>query len=90
MAWRKTRWDDESIEPEGFLGGTRVRLTYPDGNVVVGKLTVAPDLRPSRGITMVRITTPHTGDTYMDAAPADVEVWETDAFPTKDDAAHPG
>lgn len=78
--WRMTRWDDPAIEPEDFLGGTRVRLTYPDGNVVVGKLTVEPNLRATGAVTMVRVTTAHSGDTWMDAQPADVEVWESDAF----------
>lgn len=34
---------------------------------------------------MVRIITPHTGDTWMEVSLADVEVWVTEAF--DDDAA---
>ena len=82
MSWQRTNWHDPDIEAEDFLGGTRVRLTYPDGNVVIGKLTVAPNLRvgPSAGATMVRVTTPYSGDTWMDAGEADVEIWRSGAF----------
>lgn len=81
--WKKTRWVDPDIVPDDFLGGTRVRLTYPDGNVVVGKVTVEPGIHRvgARGeAVMARISTPHSGDTWMNVSEADLELWVSDAL----------
>lgn len=81
--WKSAKWTDGTIESDDFLGGTKVRLTYPDGNVVIGKITVEPNLRlaGARGeAIMARITTPHSGDTWMNVADADIQVWASDAF----------
>ena len=87
--WKKVTWASGGIETDALVGGTPVRLTYPDGNIVVGKVSVEPSLHQAgaRGeVIMARIVTPHCGDTFMNVAPADIEVWETDAF---DDATAP-
>jgi hypothetical protein len=79
--WKTARWTDESITEEELFGGTRVRLTFPDGSVIVGKVTVAPNLiSGGPGRTMVRVSTVFSGDTWVDAEHADVEVWESTAF----------
>ena len=81
MAWRSTTWTDEAIEADDFTGGTPVRLTYPDGNIVIGKLSVTPDIRTAgNGTVMARIVTPHSGDTWMSVGDADLEVWVGTAF----------
>jgi hypothetical protein len=80
VTWRKTTLRDGSLVAEEFVGGSTVRVTYPNGSVIVGKLTVNSVVRSGGGITMVRITTPHSGDTYMDVADADVEVWVASAL----------
>jgi len=80
MSWRKARWSDADIVEEEFLGGTRVRLSYPDGTVIIGKLTVAPNARHG----MLRVTTAWSGDTWFDVTEADLEVWESDAFDPPD------
>jgi hypothetical protein len=80
MTWRQTQWADPAIEPDDFLGGTRVRLTFPDGSIIIGKLTVEPQRRVGNGASMIRLITAHSGDTWVDAYDADVEVWVTEAF----------
>lgn len=82
MGWRKINWGDSAIEADDFIGGSRVRLTYADGNVVIGKLSIEPGShRAGRDVVMARIITPHSGDTWMNVASADVEVWQSDAWP---------
>lgn len=81
--WQRTAWTAENIESDDFYGGSKLRLTFPDGNVVIGKLTVEPNrhLAGARGeAIMARITTPHSGDTWMNVADADIDIWVTDAF----------
>ncbi len=79
--WRKTNWSDPDIKPEDFVGGSRVRLTYPDGSVVVGKLSVEPGgYRQNDQVVMARVMTSFSGDTWMNVHGADVEVWESDAL----------
>lgn len=82
--WRPTTWNSGDIEAEDFSGGTRIRLRYPDGSIVVGKLTVEPN-KPSAWkqndeCVMARIMTSFSGDTWMNVFGADVEVWESKAF----------
>jgi len=84
MAWQKAHWADPGIHNEELIGGTRVRLTFPDGAVVIGKLTVAPNLRAAGAITMVRLVTPWSGDIWIDAQEADVETWVSDSFTQPD------
>lgn len=87
--WKSTTWAGGSIETDDLVGGTKVRLVYPDGNVVIGKVSVEPNLHcaGARGeAVMARVVTPHSGDTWMNVADADIEVWETTAF---DDATAP-
>ena len=81
--WKSATWTGSDIETDDLVGGTKVRLTYPDGNVVVGKVSVEPNLHVAgaRGeAIMARIVTPHSGDTWMNVADADISVWVTDAF----------
>lgn len=81
--WKSATWSCSDIETDDLVGGTKVRLTYPDGNVVVGKVSVGPNLHiaGARGeAVMARIVTPHSGDTWMNVADADISVWVTDAF----------
>lgn len=81
MSWQATSWADPAITQDDLTGGTPVRLTYPDGNVVIGKVSMAPSLQNfGEGTVMARIVTPHSGDTWMNVGTADVEVWATDAF----------
>ncbi|SDH50619.1 hypothetical protein [Microbacterium sp. 77mftsu3.1] len=81
MAWIRTDWTNDDIVEDDFAGGTRLRLSFPDGSVVIGKLTVAPNLRPTRTSYMVRLMTSFSGDTWVHADEADVDIWVTDAFP---------
>lgn len=81
--WQRTRWTNDAITPDDFIGGTRLRLSYPDGNIVIGKLTVEPNLHLAGAngqAVMARIATPHSGDTWMNVQDADIEIWTTDAF----------
>lgn len=82
MAWIRTDWTNDDIVEDDFTGGTRLRLSFPDGSVIIGKLTVAPNLRNAGpGSKMVRLMTTFSGDTWVHADEADVDVWMTDAFP---------
>lgn len=82
--WIPTNWNKGDIQAEDFSGGTRIRLRYPDGSIVVGKLTVEPN-QPSAWkqndkAVMARVQTSFSGDTWMNVFEADVEYWQTEAF----------
>ena len=88
MTWRRTSFRDASLVAEDLVGGSTVRVTYPNGSVIIGKLTVNSVIRSGGGVTMVRVTTSHSGDTYMDVADADVDVWVASALDDPRDVLH--
>lgn len=88
MTWRRTSFQDASLIAEDLIGGSPVRVTYPNGSVIIGKLTANAVARVGGGVAMVRIVTPHSGDTYMDVADADVEVWVASAVDDPRDVLH--
>ena len=79
MGWRKANWSDPAIKPEDFVGGSRLRLSFPDGTIILGKLSVEPmaAYRQNDQALMARIITPYSGDTWLNVHLADVEVWES-------------
>ena len=81
MTWVRTQWSDPVIKADDW-GGTRVRLLFPDGTIVIGKVTVAPNsiFRQNDKVVMARITTLYSGDTWINVQEADVFVWESTAW----------
>lgn len=79
MSWRKAKWADPGVHSDDFIGGSRVRLSFPDGSVIIGKLSVEPmsAYRQNGEVVMARIVTPYSGDTWINVHLADVELWET-------------
>lgn len=78
MSWRKVNWSDPRIQAEDFVGGSRLRLAFPDGTLILGKLSVEPmaAYRQNDEVLMARVMTPYSGDTWINVHLADVEVWD--------------
>lgn len=81
MTWRTANWADPQIQADDFIGGSRVRLSFPDGSIIIGKLSIEPmtAYRQNDEVVMARVVTPYSGDTWINVHLADVEVWITDA-----------
>ena len=72
--WEDTTWNDSRIFDEEFDGGPLIRLSYPDGTILFGNLTMEP-LRQNDRVLMVRMKNRYAGDSYFNVHEAVVAVF---------------
>jgi hypothetical protein len=76
--WHPWKWQElVSDTNDGDPIGDRIRLSWSDGTVLVGRLTVGP--QGSGRHQILRMQTTFGGDTYVYSHGARLERWEPDA-----------